>query len=294
MPRDDYSALPKAQLFARLAQGLAGGVTVLTPNRRLAQALAREFDAGMAAQGRSSWESADVLPYAAFVERCYEDALYSDGAPNLPVLLTPAEERVLWEEVIRRSAAGEALLALPETAALAAAAWTTAHAWGLLDCLRSGQLNEDANAFRDWCAHYSRRCERDGNTDAARLPDLVAACANGSGLRKPKQIVLYGFDLMTPQQQALFDALRSAGTQVFVSAQERREARVRSQLFKRAGPTDRLEDSMVAHWYLRRDARQCVIGDAQQRHVDVVANQVDVIVRQQRGRKTHSTKGRRE
>ena len=226
MPRDDYSALPKAQLFARLAQGLAGGVTVLTPNRRLAQALAREFDAGMAAQGRSSWESADVLPYAAFVERCYEDALYSDGAPNLPVLLTPAEERVLWEEVIRRSAAGEALLALPETAALAAAAWTTAHAWGLLDCLRSGQLNEDANAFRDWCAHYSRRCERDGNTDAARLPDLVAACANGSGLRKPKQLVLYGFDLMTPQQQALFDALRSAGTQVFVSAQERREARV--------------------------------------------------------------------
>ena len=29
-------------------------------------------------KGRARWESADILPYAAFVERCYEDALYSE------------------------------------------------------------------------------------------------------------------------------------------------------------------------------------------------------------------------
>ena len=34
-------------LFARLAEGLTAGVTVVTPNRRLAQELTREFDHGI-------------------------------------------------------------------------------------------------------------------------------------------------------------------------------------------------------------------------------------------------------
>src|SRR5471030_2163059 len=230
MSRDSNAALSKAQLFARLArgfdQGLAGGVTVVTPNRRLAQALAREFDAAQAAQGLAAWESADVLPYAAFVERCFEDALYSDIASGLPILLTPAQEHALWEDIIRRSDSGDALLAIPETAALAADAWKTAHAWRLLDSLRSGQLNEDASAFRDWCEQYSLRCERERHTDTALLPDLVAARVHGEEMRKPNMLAVYGFDIMTPQQRALFDALQAAGTEVLVSAQERREASV--------------------------------------------------------------------
>ena len=54
MPGAAIATLSKTNLFARLAAGLAGGVTVVTPNRRLAQALAREFDAAQAAQGRSA------------------------------------------------------------------------------------------------------------------------------------------------------------------------------------------------------------------------------------------------
>jgi len=216
MPSDDYAAVSKAQLFARLAQGLAGGVTVITPNRRLAQALAREFDAEQAAQGRSAWESADILPYSAFVERCYEDALYSELAPGMPVLLTQAQELALWEDIIRRSDAGSALLALPETAALAADAWKTAHNWRLLESLRSDQLNEDATVFRDWCAQYSLRCQRDAHSDAASLADLIAARVNGKEIARPQLLAVYGFDIRTPQQQALFDALQRAGTQLRV------------------------------------------------------------------------------
>ena len=226
MPGDAYAALSKAELFSRLAQGPAGGVTVVTPNLRLAQALAREFDAAQSAEGRSARESADILPYAAFVQRCYEDLLYSELASDLPTLLTQAQQQALWEDIIRRSHAGGALLAIPETAALAADAWKTAHAWRLLDSLRSGQLNEDASAFRDWRAAYSLRCERDGHTDTASLPDLVAARVNGKEMHEPKLLAVYGFDIRTPQQQALFDALRGVGTQVFASAQEGREASV--------------------------------------------------------------------
>ncbi len=37
--------LKKSALFERLALGRAAGVTVVTPNKRLSQALMREFDA---------------------------------------------------------------------------------------------------------------------------------------------------------------------------------------------------------------------------------------------------------
>jgi len=226
MPGAAFANLSKPELFSRLAGGLAAGLTVLTPNLRLAQALAREFDAAQAAQGRSAWESADILSYAAFVERCYQDLLYSELGRELPLLLTPAQEQALWEDIVRRSDAGDALLAIPETAALAAQAWRTAHAWRLLGSLRSAELNQDATAFRDWCAQYSLRCERERHADAALLPDLVAARAGAPALRRPALLVLYGFDLKTPQQQALFVALRAAGTEVQLSAHEGREQQV--------------------------------------------------------------------
>jgi hypothetical protein len=78
----------KQELLQRLAAGHAARISVVTPNRRLAQELAREFDAGQAAKGLKVWETADILPFGAFVERLYEDALYSNLAASLPLLLS--------------------------------------------------------------------------------------------------------------------------------------------------------------------------------------------------------------
>ena len=70
--------LQKSELFARLAVGHAARITVVTPNQRLAHSLTLEFDDYQLARGLTSWEAADILPFGAFVERLWEDALYSD------------------------------------------------------------------------------------------------------------------------------------------------------------------------------------------------------------------------
>ena len=213
-PMPPRSPLSKQALLARLAVGSAAGVTVVTPNIRLAQALAREFDDTQAAAGKSSWETADILPLTALLQRLYEDALYSELAPQIPLLLSPMQEAALWEGVIRASDAGDVLLAIPETAKLAADAWKTAHAWQLVDSLRAKDINEDAEAFRDWCADYSRRCAKERHTDPARLAELVIEHLAQAALRKPKTLVVFGFDILTPQQRALFAALHETGTEV--------------------------------------------------------------------------------
>src|SRR5262249_16711648 len=96
----DLPRLEKHDLLARLAQGRAAGLTVLTPNNRLAQALRTDFDRGRQEAGLPAWEAADILPFEAFLERLWEDALYSELGPEMPVLLGAAQERALWEQCI--------------------------------------------------------------------------------------------------------------------------------------------------------------------------------------------------
>src|SRR5213592_199510 len=94
------SILKKSELFERLALGRAAGATVVTPNKRLSQALMLEFDAFQIGKALSIWEAPDILPFGAFVQRLYEDGLYTDLSAELPMLLTPAQEEEVWKQVV--------------------------------------------------------------------------------------------------------------------------------------------------------------------------------------------------
>ena len=93
MPAVDFPRLSKAELFERLAQGVQSAVTVITPNRRLAQELTRDFDADRISCGLQSWEAADILPFNSFIERLWESAVYSQAGADAPVLLSASQEQ---------------------------------------------------------------------------------------------------------------------------------------------------------------------------------------------------------
>jgi ATP-dependent helicase/nuclease subunit B len=179
--------LDHSQLFARLAEGHAARITVVTPNHRLAHRLTLEFDDDQIARGLSSWEAADILPFGAFIERLWEDVLYSDAGVRLPLLLTGLQEQHLWERIL----ADADLLVVREAAAQCREAWRLLHAWRI----PSGPGNDDALAFAEWSAAYGRATMHD--TDAARLPDLLPAYLDH--VKKPTLIVAYGFDIMPTQ-----------------------------------------------------------------------------------------------
>jgi len=197
-----------------LAQRIGTGCAVVTPNRRLAAHLKREYDARQVRAGKSAWPTADILPFSAFVERAYGDALYSTPAAGPPVLLAPFQEQALWETIIRDSDSGKALLAIPETAALAREAWQLAHAWRLMPQLGKFPPNEDGKAFQLWAQRYEAFTRRERHTDSARLADVMAALLARPEIRKPESLVHYGFDLVMPQQAALFQALAAAGCEI--------------------------------------------------------------------------------
>src|SRR5438046_6515435 len=124
----ELPVIEKGAVFERLALGRAAGVTVITPNKRLSQALMLEFDAFQIAKKLSVWEAPDILPFGAFVQRLYEDGLYSDLSAELPMLLTPAQEDEIWRQVL----GGSGLLAVDGTAAKCRDAWNLAKLWSIL------------------------------------------------------------------------------------------------------------------------------------------------------------------
>src|SRR3972149_4010767 len=92
---------PSAQVMRPdLAQRIEAGCAVVTPNRRLAAYLKRDYDRAQLAAGRAVWPTADMLPFSAFVERAYGDALYSGQAAGFPILLAPAPEQALWGSIL--------------------------------------------------------------------------------------------------------------------------------------------------------------------------------------------------
>jgi probable DNA repair protein len=193
--------IEKKNLFRRLAEGHAAGISVVTPNNRLAQALRAEFDDFQVNKKLPVWEDADILPLDSWIARLYQEALYSDLA--LPQLLAPAQEQALWEEIL----ADSGLLAVPQAASDCRRAWELAHRWRIAGALGSFPGNEDAKAFIRWSRDYVRRCEKAGCTDAARLPDVLA---KETALRKPKLLVAYAFDALPPQTREFFEGFEIA------------------------------------------------------------------------------------
>jgi ATP-dependent helicase/nuclease subunit B len=189
--------LPKAELFSRLAEGHAARITVVTPNKRLSQALMLEFDSFQIKNNLSVWEAPDILPFGAFVQRLYEDGLYSDLSAELPMLLTPAQEEEIWRQVV----AGSDLIAVQGTAAKCRDAWNLANLWRV----RPGAGNQDTEAFSSWLKKYLDKAGDD--VDAARLPDLLHRFL--PELKRPKLVVAWAFDILPPQTREFLDALQT-------------------------------------------------------------------------------------
>ncbi|MDQ3027881.1 MAG: PD-(D/E)XK nuclease family protein [Pseudomonadota bacterium] len=202
--------LSRPELFDLLAQGLASRLTVLTPNTRLAQALAGDFDRAQQAASRAHWETADILPFDAFVARLWEDALYSPRGASLPLLLSPIQELAAWEDAVRASGIADPVFSAPAAAVQCREAWKLSHAWHV-GLRRAEPANEDQAAWLDWASRYERVVK--GHTDGARLPDVVGRSLD-LGTPKPVTIALAGFDIVTPQMSDFLNALSAAGCEV--------------------------------------------------------------------------------
>ena len=191
------------------------GVVVVTPNRRLARALELAVAERHVAAGSHSWPAPDVLPWDGWLVRLYEVASFAEGGEPLPELLSPALERLVWENIVSRDGAEATLVGPSVLAREAQSAWRLAQEWQVTPGSgREAFATEDTQSFTRWARAWEGESARRRWIEEARLPSIVPAMLERTGKQMPQLVVAYAFDLLKPAQREVLAACEAVGVSV--------------------------------------------------------------------------------
>ncbi len=222
---------------------------MLTPNRRLAGALKAEFDQAQQQRGLVAWAAPDILPASTFLERTFRQIAIQSQGGSRPHLIDTAQSQLLWEQVIRKSNAGEALLSTTAAARQAGAAWQIVNAWRLLPAMRGYPLHDDGVVFMQWASRYQHLAREKNFVDPAMLPDAIIDAINthhGARTLLPRHIYTAAFDIVTPQFERFLGELVAVGCSVGAIADN--PAPVNASVNRREYTADRDELRACAAW----------------------------------------------
>ena len=182
---------------------------MLAANARAARALTRAFAEDARAAGLVSWPAPAIRDWAGWLEQSYAAIALK---VELPLLLSPLQEELLWRRVqtaeaplvvspaklARLAQGGYTLLSEYDAQASRRAAWPAAH--------------EDAERFLDWARAFDAQCRQLGVLPRAELAAKLREQAGALVATLPmRELLLVGFDRLTPAQQRLLQALGHAG-----------------------------------------------------------------------------------
>ena len=214
--RPTYIFCPAELPMTDLSNTLDRNTTLITVNRRLSRVLRGEFDRAQLAAGARVWESPDILPYASWLKRSWNDCVA--GADRvLPALLSAEQDLSLWEQVISHRPLADTqppLLQSAEAARNAQAAWALLRGWRLRHDDDLGFASDEVRAFRGWARSYESLCRRGNWVDLASVGDLLSDGLEAVHAAGTRRVLLAGFDAPTPQQRSLFAALGELGIRV--------------------------------------------------------------------------------
>ncbi len=243
----DIPVLYQQEVFRRID----AGATLAVVNRRLARYLASCYHAHKIAEGCLVWETPDIISFSAWCEREYNaaaEAAAAEGGKPLPMLLKPAQEIRVWQQIITDSANGRGLLQIPQAAETAREAWDLCANWQVRAETLAYAPSKDTSAFMEWSARFADICRDREWRDTAGLGRAVAALVTSGRIQAPRQMILAGFDEWTPREKIIIDALAASGSQVAVMAHPNRRGSAVQTVFADADA----ELNAAARWAARR------------------------------------------
>jgi ATP-dependent helicase/nuclease subunit B len=193
--------------MAEVLACLARGGTVLTGNARAARALLRRFGETQRAAGMNAWPTPHIHDWESWLSMLWAEHIFH--VPQSPRPLSPWQERTVWTRHIGAES-GEA----ESIAKLAAEAWRLLSSYnrhGERSGSWQGPASGDAEAFRKWALAFDRECRKNDWTSRSKLPALLTRSIQQSTPGLPTELLLVGFDRITPAQQELLDAASARG-----------------------------------------------------------------------------------
>ncbi len=196
-----------------ILQALTRGALVLTGNNRLANTLIDKYDQFCLSNKKTAWPSPDILPINNWLILSWETAMLNGLVSSDTILLSHEQEYQAWESIIKQSSYGNGLLRISATAKSVCDAWRLLQNWTLSHDDSDYQNSDDAKAFHYWASEFETRCITNNWIVTAQLASLDFY-SRLSTLNNNREILLLGFDELTPQMQGLFEQLKLSSCDV--------------------------------------------------------------------------------
>jgi exodeoxyribonuclease-5 len=132
------------------------------------------------------------------------------GVVDLPAVLDPFAETLLWEKVVAASLSeASPLFDIQGMAKSAADAHALAQVWAVN--IEGHALSDEGQLFIGWQAAFEKHCSKNGWIDSARWQAELISLIEAGHCVVPQRIWLCGFDRHTALELRLFAALQARG-----------------------------------------------------------------------------------
>lgn len=194
--------------YTVILEAMTGGVPVLTVNRRLARYLLARYERAMIEGGLQTWDTPEVMPFSSWIR-----SILQESWPDKP-LLGETASFALWKKIISRDKflPGTGILTPRGLAREAYNAYVLTRRCRLRLPSDDTYLTEESRTFRRWLGLYEKELGRMGALDYPSLFDQVGGLIESGGINLPAEVLLAGFDEITPSMASLLDTLRKAGS----------------------------------------------------------------------------------
>ncbi len=191
--------------------------TIVTPSPVLAAVAAEQFSRDQLERGVESWERPAVFDINTWLANYWHEALYTGS--EIPILLSPAQEHLLWRSVIEQEQ--PELFDLNATARLARRAAKLIAEWHIPTENDLWSDHEDAQQFLYWQQLFARKCRSENWITRSDLWRLLPSWIS-SGLCSPGLTVFFGFTPTTPGLERIKQALGGLAATEGISIPQRR------------------------------------------------------------------------
>ncbi len=197
-------------LPVEIVEALGRGATVVTGNQRAARTLRRAFDRRNRGLGLESWRPAAVMAWETWTAGLWRELLVRGEVSE--VLLNRTQEHAAWRGILEEDSELASLRSFDSMAEMASEAWRRLCSYRGQGRLRGAAASVDTRAFQRWAAEFEKRCRAEGLVSQALLEErLRVAVERGWISFGAMELVLVGFDAMTPAQAVLVETVRGAG-----------------------------------------------------------------------------------
>ena len=240
---------PKGTTHTEIIEALNRGASVVTANKRLAGVTRQIFENANLEKGLEVWPTPQIMPWNVWLQNTWEEAIVSGVLAGPTLLLTPQQELCIWQEIITKDLAENPLLQVSGAARQAQQAWQLMQSWQIELDAAQFSYNVDSAAFKKWASEFETLCLDKNWLSMSRLSDEIHHNAAKGNLVVAKELVLFGFDELTPQQQSLLSALTDSGGNISWVQLEG----LQSKAIRVACNDSRHEAGTAARW-----VRQCI------------------------------------